>query len=263
MKKFITTFVSVCLLFVLPSAAVAAEDGQEYSLDELHMKISMPDDYIVLTRDIKELPDVFAESGQTVADMQKDFEAKHIYLEALKADFTDEIIITMTSQDQIYDMQTASETDLDKIAKAMLDLQANKNDEAQEILDTQGVEKMQFLDYTYSRYPEVTYLKLNKKMTQTGIDMEINGLQYFTVKNGQSVNIVMNSYTGPLTDDQKNQLDQMVKTANYENIPEPANFKKSGGIDWAEVGIVGLISGVAAGTAIGLYNYFRKKRKGT
>ena len=210
MKK-ISMVLIIVLLFGLVISA-SADSYTEYYLDECGMSIEVPADLIILTRKTTADDPVVAQYGIDISAIQSFFVENDIYLDAFDGNVTSEIIISTSPAESDLEFSKASDMVLKKIAQSV---QPDYEDEGIHVEN-------------YSVYKQ----KETKFVVQEGyvdpIDEQHYMKMYITVVNGKSIGIAMNSYTGPLSDAQKETIKHVVDSANFDSISsggseEPAN----------------------------------------
>lgn len=175
MRRLICCFVIIMLLAVV-SLPVSAE-GNTYRISELDMTIEIPSSYDVFTLDMDENDPLFAEYGYSKAEVEEQFVAKNIYLNAVLGDGTEEIVIT-GSENVISDFAGMGDN-------ALLTLASGLVEEFQEYGIT-------ITEYDIYHHPELTFIRLHfhdEKNT-------VHGLQYYTIFNNTAMNVTLRSYEG-------------------------------------------------------------------
>ncbi len=212
MKKFVAAALAACMLFAFGGVALAETGSSTYSLDA-RMQIGIPDDYTVVTRDTKELPETLAETGMTIGELLSTYQSENIFLEAFDADVNAQILVTMqdSGQQDMRDLGSLSGSDLDAYAKNMVE-QLNKNNTS--TIDGETV-VTKYGDFSICRYGDATYILTPVEKTYQSTGETRESVEYYTVKNGAAITITENSLTGTLTDEQKTALDGMVQSAQY------------------------------------------------
>ncbi len=265
MKRLFVWAVAVCTFFSFHGVALAA-DMQEYSLDELYMKISIPNDYIVVTRDTKSLPKEFEEIGVALENLQYDLKSANAYLDAYKTDFTDSIRIVVSDSTGVFDLRSYTTEQLEQYIQEVVD---DMNRSTNQSTDAQNAQIADAL-LSYERvceYPDARYIVMSSELSMA--DNTYHALQYSTVKNGLAINTILYSYKGSLISEQEQMLDDVIKTIHFKDLPAPigADTVRTSAQEnsiWynafikaiAYVIIAGIIGGVTA-----LAVYFSKKSR--
>ena len=210
MKK-ISMFLIVVLLFGLTMSAYA-DNYAEYYIEEGEMSIEVPADLIILTRKTTADDPVVTQYGIDLSAIQSFFVENSIYLDAFDGNVTSEIIVTIAPSESELDFSKASDMVLKKLAESV---QSDYEDEGIHVEN-------------YSVYKQ----RETKFVVQEGyvdpVDEQHYMKQYITSVNGKSIAVAMNSYTGPLSDAQKETIKHVVDSIHFDFISaggsgEPTN----------------------------------------
>jgi hypothetical protein len=191
----IASFVTLSLLFFGACASTQPGGGlTAYRFPELKMRLSLPSEYCVITRDKVVRAELLREKGIDIEAYQAGFVQSGIYLNAMPPEFDSEYVLTSfdyEGSNQIGDFSRYSDAEL----SALITPEAL----AEEYL-AMGIEAR----------PEPTE-KINGKVyfimsfrqprTEGGGFVYIR--QYFTIVNGVAVNLVYNKFTGSINEDEK------------------------------------------------------------
>jgi hypothetical protein len=121
MKKILgIALVSAVLLSCAVTPAFASDT---IDLPELKMRVEMPDGWIVLTRNMSADDPNFALMGTDKETNDKYLEEKDFYMDAKRADGSEEIIVVSTPSTpyDVYDLDLLSETELDDLMQEVVD----------------------------------------------------------------------------------------------------------------------------------------------
>ena len=241
MKKIIF-IILVLLCLIISMSTVMASDASTFELPDLNLKIDVPADWITFTRDIKESDPNLELLGVTADLMKSDFEDKSIYLDSICLDPTNEIVVTMVSDQgskDAYDLTRVSDQDFQSTANSV------KNE--MQKLAGDSINYNDSSTYTHEQAKFVVF-----RFTTQG-DMETYSQQYTTIINGQTINITMHSFTGELTADQEELLKNTVDSVVFSKITAKP-------FDVSQAIISGVSAAVIAGVVVLVLN-FSKKRK--
>lgn len=201
MKRYLFNLIFAILILSAPLTAVAAYGGT-YQLDELDMSIELPEDYVVFTRDISEEdPDLDA-YGLSKADLEALMEERSIYLNAWDEDINFEIIVTMTDS-PLGDLNEYSSTELNAMAS---------------VLETEFSKLgITVSSHDIYQHKQARFVKFYKN--QPGDQGTVFDLQYYTVYNGQGINITMQSFSGTIDSSKELILKRIVDSVHFGTDP--------------------------------------------
>lgn len=174
-----------------------------YKIDALKMNISLPNDvYVILrngTQNEKAL-EVFKMTEKEAVDSLK---KSNMYLKASPDDFSYDITVTMTQDNDsktINNFTELSDKDLIKITNSL-------------------TAKEEYTSCTQKKYGDLLYLSLNYKSKEDGDD--IVGIQNYTVVNGQKITITLQTRAKELNEQQKAILEAVMKSVSFTEIQPP------------------------------------------
>lgn len=242
-KKKILTLCCALLLALLAAPGVAAEGTTTYPLEELGLQIEVPEDMYVLTRDSVSDEQAFREQGADIAADQQSMVANNAYLNAFSKDFGTELVLIMLEDDATRQAGDFSDYGDAELAQAGALLAAD--------YEAQGVDTR--YDTTYRAGP-ATYIVLELEIP----DSYVYGRQYCTDINGREISLTLWSYTGGLTDAQRELQTAAVDsikfdaagTAGSPGVSTPA--AGGGGTPASATTGGGLLSGISPGVIGGL-----------
>ena len=202
MSRIFKVLLSFCLLFCLfPSYAFAA--NSTYELDELGMRIELPSDHVVFTRDIKANDPNLIAYGLTKDGLSSLMQERSIYLNAWDEDINYEIIVTMLDS-PFEDYNQFSDTSLSAFVSA---------------LDTEyaglGITmiRSEFYQHSQAKFAKIYISQPNNGETAYG-------LQYHTVYDGKAINITLQSYSGKIDSSKEAVLKKIVDTVHFDTEPQ-------------------------------------------
>ena len=170
---------AVLFILTLLSApvALAASDG-EYAIPDLYMKVQVPKDWIVFTRDVAEDDPNLSVIGLDAQSLKTLFEENGVYLDAYQTEPFAEISFVMHNEGELYDLRRLSD------------------EEFEEWVENDAPAR---LGYTVNGYS--VYDHKQARFISIYVQQDINGTpaygkQYFTIVNGQGISVNMFSYTG-------------------------------------------------------------------
>lgn len=249
MKRIAALFLFALLICLIPLSALAS--GNTVQIAELDMNITFPEGFILLGRDIDEADETLALLGTTATDLEAEFIQNNIYFNAIKFDPLYEYVITMTTDADLKDIADFSDyTDgeLSEFAEYMMDAAGE--------MDIANGTELSYSGYKIERIGSYTYIVAPGSHTLQGQLIYAN--QYYTVYNGQAINVTLQSYTGEVTPEMKAEQRAIVETIV---LPEKAMTAKKGGFDWNEALIAALGSGITYGAVSATISLFSKRKK--
>ena len=114
------TLVCLCTVLALPVDAASSK----YFIPELDLTISIPDEYDVFTLNMSSDDPLFSDYGTTKANVDAQFTASSIYLNAISTVYNEEIVVTMTDS-PLTNLNGMGDTTLMTLASALVDEYAN------------------------------------------------------------------------------------------------------------------------------------------
>lgn len=204
-KTLMAIFISVILIMLSVLPAFAAYT--KYTLDELNMIVEVPEDFATLTRDVKDSdPNIELfdfKSSKEVIDLLKKYNG---YLNTSPKNGAYGILFTMTADknsQSVFDLNLLSEKELQKMIDKALKLNSNK---------------IKYDDYEVYQHKQAKFIVFHGMIKDGTENSYIN--QYFTIYNGQTININLYSYTGPVSESaelkQREVVDKITFTKTIE-----------------------------------------------
>lgn len=197
-KRIIQISITLVCLFSFLALPVHAASST-YNIPELDLKISIPAEYDVFTLDMSSNDPLFSDYGTTKADLDAQFAASSIYLNAISTVRNEEIVVTMTDS-PLTNLNGMGDTTLITLASALVDEYANYG--------------ITVTDYDVYHHDQLTFIQIYFHDTAK----TVYGLQFYTVSNEQAMNFTLRSYEGSITSSQKNTICTIVDSIrlNYE-----------------------------------------------
>ena len=192
--------ISITLVFLFSFLALPVHAASStYNIPELDLKISIPVEYDVFTLDMSSNDPLFSDYGTTKADLDAQFAASSIYLNAISTIRNEEIVVTMTDS-PLTNLNGMGDTTLMTLASALVDEYANYG--------------ITVTDYDVYHHDQLTFIQIYFHDTAK----TVYGLQFYTVSNEQAMNCTLRSYEGSITSSQKNTICTIVDSIrlNYE-----------------------------------------------
>lgn len=185
---------SVCF----PMSAAAAPN--KYELPELGLEVTVPEGYIVITRDMPADDPIFPILGTTHTAFMEQLEASHIYLNAVSNNSYEEIVVTMI-ENSIDNLSLFSDTSLSTFASTIVNQFSGYG--------------YDILDYTIYQHSQAKFIKLYF----TDAEKTVYGLQYYTIYDGKAMNFTMRSYEGSISARQEAAIKTVVDSIHFDNPP--------------------------------------------
>lgn len=211
MKKRLSLLLAVFLLLNL-GALPAAAAGQTYELPELYLTLEVPEDFLVFTRDMSEEDTALLAMGMSPEELREDFTKNNVYMNAMSLSPLYEIIVTMQEYEgsqEIFDFTALGERKLGEMADLLLQGEAGQGKGL--IYDTYRIETV----------GPATFMVLDLHQEAGG--STIYGRQYYTIFNGQAINLTLQSYTGPVSDEMGQALREVVSSVKFTTVLENPN----------------------------------------
>ncbi len=199
MKK-IAVIIFCLLIFIISIVPVSAVSNK-YTIEELGLSVSIPEKYLVITRETSDNSSVFDKIGKTRAEAMTELENNSIYLDAFLTDGSEEIVVTMTDG-TISDFNVLSDTTL----KGMISILENQYKEY-------NIEVSKYDIYQHSQAKFVRLFFNNS-------DNSFFGVQYYTTYNKKAMNFTLRSYSGKVTSAQEKIIKNVVDSVKYDTKPQ-------------------------------------------
>lgn len=249
------TLVLLLAVFCVFSVSVYADTV--LTIDELGMTVSFPDDLILLTRDVSDSTEGLSLIGMTANEVKSMLMKNNMYVNAIHFSDTEvyEINVTMiadTGSQKIDSFNSISDSMLDEMGKSMFDLPEYKE------------AGFHYIDSSVETVNKTKYITLDQ--WQYNGDDKVYGKQYYTVNNGQSINITLLSYTGEITQSQRNTLRSVVNSVVFATTGGNGAYSGTSGSETFFSGLLskvggGLISGAIMGVIIYIVSKARKNKR--
>lgn len=187
---------SLILASFTPMTLMATDAVNTYELSELDLSLDIPNKYLVITRETDENDPVFSKYNVDKESTITYFEAHNIYLSALADDNSEEITVTMVSN-EVEDINTISDLELEVIISSIKEELKKYN--------------INILDYEIYQHTQTKFLKVHfYDSAHTSY-----GLQYYTICNYKSMNFTLRSYLGDVSSEQESTIQTVVDSIKY------------------------------------------------
>lgn len=205
MKKKTVLFITTCVVFCFAySSSAAYAQNPKYSIDELGISLTLPENLIVFTRNIKD-----DDPNLNLCDLTKDeilnaMTKQNIFLSAWNKNDNYEIVVS-ANDGMLKDFSQLSNTVLSAFAtipeKGYGDI---------------GVVCSQINLYQNSK---TKFIKIYLHQTKNDTDT-IFGLQYNTTYRGKAVNIIMYSYSSAVDEQKETILKKIIDDIDFQQPPK-------------------------------------------
>lgn len=242
MKKGISLFLAA-LLALTALAGPALGESKTYELPELYLSLDIPEEMMVFTREMAEDDIGLLVLEMTPEQLRQDFESKNVYMNAMSLDPIYEIIVTMLDYEgsqEIFDFNTLSDHQLNEMAQMLLDGEA-----------AQG-RGFIYENYRLEKKDQARFMALDLRQEAGG--STIYGRQYYTIFNGQAINITLQSYTGPISGEMSETAEGIMDSLRFTKVLENPR-KGAVSAKWVVAGVT------LAAAALGLWLVIGSKRK--
>lgn len=202
MKRLIRSLFAGAYILAFLSIAAFATNTNTYRLDALGMRVEIPDNYIVFTRNVQDDDPNLSLYGLTKEDMLSAMETRDIYLNAWDENATFEIVVTMT-ESSLGDFNQLSDTELLTLASSL-----------ETVYDAAGVTYLRSEIY---QNDQTKFLKIYINQPNDGIT--VYGVQYYTVYNGKAINLTLQSYEGMIDAAKESAMQNIVYSAHFDRDP--------------------------------------------
>ncbi|GEM_PF-1538542 len=205
-KKLLIGF--LCLMMMFGTTVQVFAEDKSYEVKEAEMTIDISDEFIVFGRIVDEFDENLELIGSSKKELENVFKKGNIYLNAVMIPPEYEIVLTLAeyegSQD-IFDFNLFSESELDTLGKQL----------------SSGSTEESGITYTgYETYKQNQAQFIVFDLYQESASGKVYGKQYYTIINGQAINITMHSYTGELPAEKLEVLKNTVDSINFKEVRE-------------------------------------------
>lgn len=256
MKQRVKSAVGLVLAALLLCGSAQAAPAGTYSVEELRMEITVPEGYYVFDVDtVEDDPDLLT-WGLDGAQMAQTMKAGNIYLEIVPEDLSWELCLTMTESEEfqpIFDFNLFDDHYFDRMMN--------------ELPEEYGKMGLNIQNWSLWQGKQAKFVIID---TSQGADGgEVLRKQFYTIYNGQAINLTMISYIGAITDEmeelQKTVAESIHFTETLTPPQEALDAAKAFGEKEPSILMSALrgavIGGVAGGVGYAVFHWLGKKRK--
>ena len=242
MKRLIICFGLTVLLLSLAVVGLCA--GQNYSIDALYMHVDVPQDWVVFMRDVDPNDPMLMELGVSKEVLERRYRDKNIYFNAVNREESVEITIAkVDNYNAAASFVKFSATELNEAARVIA---ANVENAREGVLYT---------SYEIYRHPQINFIVFDLQRNEDG--KKAFGRQYYTIINGQVLNITLSSYERVLTENDAQMLREFMQSLEFTRLQAAPSFNLN-----SSMGLLIVGGGAALVVVIILILVKRKKRRG-
>ena len=185
---------------------VSAESNT-YELTELGLKILIPEQYYVITKDTAENDVAFKKFGIKKSDLINEPILKNIYLNAVTDDLSEEIVVTKLSN-SLGEFSSMS----DNLLEFSFSLFANE-------YTSHGIDVS---SYDVYHHHQTNFIRIRFNSS----DKTIYGIQYITSTDDKMMSLTMRSYSGPFSPRQEAKIKSIVDSVTFDKSPPKSKTGK-------------------------------------
>lgn len=176
-----------------------------YEINDIGLKIDIPNEYKIILRDTPSDDSVFSEIGLSYDTVKESFHSSNLYLQGYSSEKTKIISVTMTVDDsskEIVSYGRLDQTQLDTILQGFSSSEMYKSYKVEEI----GGKKL-------------IYLEFERKTN----GVEVYGVQGNIVENGMNYNIILQKTGSPLSSQEKSEFNSVISSVEIRE-PDTGTF---------------------------------------
>ena len=202
MKRLIYLVLSLFVFFSAGVTALAAE-CETYYIREMGMKIDIPEEFVVFTRDNVPTDSELAIWGWTLDEIRAYLKTNNLYLQAVNQDLSYEISISMVEKPLGY-LNHFSENEISSALQSRKDLYTSSGDE--------------WLGASVHHHQQTKFLKTDLKRFASGAT--VYAKEYFTIYEDKTISINLYSYVGEFDPSLDLKLEQIIDSVRFDSKPE-------------------------------------------
>lgn len=202
LKKISIVSLSACLLFNMAESTYA--DSQTYSFSDLDIKVEVPTDLLVFTRNVSSANTNLELIKATADQLRVTFQQHGIYLEAIPNDVSYELLISGKSVSK-------NEKDFNTLTDAQLNEGLQNYKKQCEAVQTDQIENVSIYKNDKATFYQSDVISVSN-------DKTVYIKKYYTVMQGKEVNFTLQSKDTPITEQQNQQLKSVVDSAVFQPV---------------------------------------------
>lgn len=206
-KKLLVVFLGLLIMFGTTVQAFA--EDKSFEIKEAGMTIDLSEEFIVFERVVDEFDKNLELIGSNKKDLEEVFKKGNIYLNGVMIPPDYEIVLTLTEyagSQEIFDFNSLSKSKLDTLGKQ---LSSNKD---------KGETGVTYTGYDTYKQKQAQFIVLD--MYQENQAGKVYGKQYYTIINGQAINITLHSYTGEIPQEKLDLVKNAVDSIKFNEVKE-------------------------------------------
>ncbi len=217
MKRIIWGLLVVLIALTVMPAGVFALSGQPYEIEELDMKLEIPDEYVVFTRDTDANDPKFSQINMTKEDLTSWMEGANAYLVAFD-EFMDFEINIMVEDSTLESFATISDSYLSAMGESI-------REEYESAGQTVTLTRLYQQDQT--KFIQI-FLDSADSMGQA------NCIQSYTVYNGKAINILFYCYDGRIEASEEARLLDILDSITFGDPPRTSTIPETEAFEYRE-----------------------------
>lgn len=256
MKRTVKSALALLLAVLLLCRSALAGSAGTYTVDELYMELTVPEGYYVFDVHTVEKDPNLPSLGIDGAQMAQNLKAQNIYLDIVPEDLSWELCLIMTEGETyqpIFDFNLFSGEVFVKMMEEISDEYEEMGLTVQNWTEWQGEQAKFFIIDT----------------TQTVQGGEVLRKQFYTIYNGQAINLTLITSGGVITDEmetlQKTVAESIRFTKTFDPPQEALDAAKAAGKKEPSIlvsGLQGAVKGaIVGGLGYAIFHWLRKKKK--
>lgn len=205
LKKIFSVLAIMTTMLIVCSTYTYARDVK-YTINDIDMSITFDSSMIVFTRETEEDYKYLSYIQMSYEELMSYMDSNNIYLQAQSKDSTRSLAITKNTTDT---------------TKTIFNLAEMSQDEINLIIE-EFLSSEDYISCTQKNINNVLYLCM--EFSDSTEVSEISGIQYYTVINGDEVIMTFQS-DDDFSEDLRNEVYQIAKTINFNNIQQKPQIK--------------------------------------
>ncbi|MBR2879871.1 MAG: hypothetical protein IKC02_04295, partial [Oscillospiraceae bacterium] len=186
-------------MFITLLSVPAFADGTNYYLEELDMRISIPDEFDVFTRDTKSNDPLLKKHGLTDLDYMYE---NNWYMEAY--DLSSELqIVVMMTESTLDDYNNLSDSTMDALLSELPAMFEGG--------------RFDFIEGDIYNHKQTKFIKMY--LSERNSTDSVYSLQYDTLLDGMSITIALNSYAGKIGSAEEALAAEIVDSVSFGSAP--------------------------------------------
>lgn len=244
-KKTAAIIIAVCTVACMSITVFAADIT--YSAPELNLTLSLPDKFIVFTRDSSDLDTIYDVFSIDSENFHEYLEENDIYIDGITEDYLTEFLLVGNSTEdtqKIFDYNLLTEKEFETCKEPL-----------KEAFEENGMEVSDISTYCGKN---AKFFVISYSDSEAG--QVISGIRYSTVFNGTAISLTLHSGTGTMTEEKSAILKKTVESIEFTkllDIPESA-IRTEKKVNYV---LIFAIIGAVCGIGYGLYVALKKKKK--